>query len=158
MNFDDWRHQCLRHFDNSWLRCWLHLDGRRHQRLEQRCDGRYRRQHGCRCFDHSYWSLRYRRDHRSGSNHNFLRIVGLFFEHCRLEFVQRRFNLDHPGRRFDLWRKFLGDVLQQAVQIRLKRQLRARGGLKRPVHGCPPAGASLLAKNCRETRSSRQRT
>ena len=47
------------HFDDRWHQGLVHFNGRRNQCLQQRRDGRYRRQNGGRCFEHGDCRLRY---------------------------------------------------------------------------------------------------
>ncbi|MNP06709.1 hypothetical protein D3C76_987050 [compost metagenome] len=123
MHFDDRRHQGLMHFD-----------GRRYQGLQQGRDGRYRRQDRWRRFDHGHSGLRHSYHRCNVRGGALLCIPGLLFEHCGLEFVERSLGFDDFRRCFEFRREFLGDFLQQAVQIRLQRQLRARCDLYRTIH------------------------
>ena len=69
----------------------------------------------------------------------WLGIAGLLFEHCCLEFVECRFDLDHLGNHLGFCWQLLGRVHQQAVQIRLECQLWTRRDLDRAIHLTPPA-------------------
>ncbi|MNF93981.1 hypothetical protein D3C84_766760 [compost metagenome] len=141
MDFDDRRHERLQ------LRCCRRYQllqqrsGRRYQRLQQRSDGRYRRQ--SRRFHQRHRGFHHRCGDRRGNGWRFLgrllRIARLLFKHRGLEFVQRRFNLDHLGNRFDFRRQLFGRVHQQAVQIGLERKLRTGSDFYRAIHLTPPA-------------------
>ncbi|MCY1450768.1 hypothetical protein D9M71_675980 [compost metagenome] len=141
MHIDDRRHQDLLHFDD----CWLRLDRWWHQGLQQRRDGRDRRHNRDRSFDHrrlEHW--RHRCLHRD-DRHSGCGVAGLLFEHRCLKLVQHRFCGDLLGHCLYGQRQFFGHFLQQAVQVGLQCQLRARSSLQWPVHGSPLVGASLLA-------------
>src|SRR5471032_2024443 len=118
----------------------MHFDNWRHQRLQERRNGRDWCQYRRRGFDDSYRCLYDDRcGNRRGDGSRLPRIPGLFFEYGRLKFVQRAFSFDDLRQHLDLGRQLLGRVLQQVVQIRLERQLRARGDFYRAIHLTPPA-------------------